>query len=162
MEEADNLISAHNGVYVKEGPFVSADAGREFLLQITSLEEGRPQGQWIHPALREPVIFSDWGDALLKLDAVLEGKRPSPSIRTRSFFSAGGKRGAAVNSSGRTSGGNREKMAKPLSFLIRIYYRQNASWQGEIVWAREGRKRCFRSALELLHLLDEAVGGQEK
>lgn len=39
-------------------------------------------------------------------------------------------------------------------FYIYVFYRQNSSWQGEIIWKERGEKRYFRSVLELLNLLD--------
>lgn len=48
--------------------------------------------------------------------------------------------------------GNREA-----SFLVRIQYRQNASWQGTIQWLEEKKTRRFRSELEMMMLIHEAV-----
>ena len=43
------------------------------------------------------------------------------------------------------------------SFFIRILFRQNASWQGEIQWMEGQKTRRFRSALEMMALIHEAV-----
>lgn len=43
------------------------------------------------------------------------------------------------------------------TFLVRILYRQNDSWQGEVLWAEQEEKRYFKSALELLKLMDDAL-----
>lgn len=43
------------------------------------------------------------------------------------------------------------------SFLIRIQFRQNASWQGTIQWLEEKKTRVFRSELELMMLINEAA-----
>jgi hypothetical protein len=45
------------------------------------------------------------------------------------------------------------------TFIIKILDRQNASWQGSVTWAEEGRTQNFRSALELLKLIDGALDG---
>lgn len=42
-------------------------------------------------------------------------------------------------------------------FLIRILYRDHVSWQGEIHWLDGDRKVYFRSFLELIALMQEAV-----
>ncbi|HIQ97443.1 MAG TPA: hypothetical protein IAB26_12895 [Candidatus Limivivens merdigallinarum] len=42
------------------------------------------------------------------------------------------------------------------TFLIHVKYRQSATWQGEIAWVERGVKQSFRSALELLKLMDSA------
>lgn len=43
------------------------------------------------------------------------------------------------------------------SFLVRILDTQNATWQGTVIWTEEDRTVSFRSALELIRLLDSAV-----
>ena len=42
-------------------------------------------------------------------------------------------------------------------FLVRIIFRQNASWQGEVHWLNTGQKRCFRSFIELALLLHQSM-----
>lgn len=52
------------------------------------------------------------------------------------------------------------------TFVIRVQYRQNATWQGQVTWAEGQETRSFRSALELLKLIDNALetegGGHEE
>ena len=43
------------------------------------------------------------------------------------------------------------------TFIVRVKYRQNATWQGEVVWAEKQERKYFRSALELLKLIDSAL-----
>lgn len=43
------------------------------------------------------------------------------------------------------------------TFIVRVKYRQNATWQGEVVWAERQERQYFRSALELLKLIDSAL-----
>ena len=43
------------------------------------------------------------------------------------------------------------------TFIVRVKYRQNATWQGEVVWADRQERQYFRSALELLKLIDSAL-----
>lgn len=42
-------------------------------------------------------------------------------------------------------------------FLVRIMFRSHFNWQGEILWLETNKKRNFRSSLELLMLMEEAV-----
>ncbi|MBS3943071.1 MAG: hypothetical protein KGZ32_02340 [Dethiobacter sp.] len=52
---------------------------------------------------------------------------------------------------------NHVRHAKGQSFLIQIKFRQDSCWQGTIQWL-EGKKTCsFRSLLEMLLLIDEAL-----
>ena len=43
------------------------------------------------------------------------------------------------------------------TFIVKIEHCCKGTWQGEIVWAEENRKEKFRSALELMKLMDEAM-----
>lgn len=43
------------------------------------------------------------------------------------------------------------------TFVVHVKYRQHSTWQGEIVWAEKNQKQTFRSALELLKLIDSAL-----
>ena len=43
------------------------------------------------------------------------------------------------------------------TFVVHVMHRQNATWQGTVVWAEKNQKASFRSALELIKLLDSAV-----
>ncbi|MFW5985056.1 MAG: hypothetical protein ACOCQ1_02150 [Halanaerobiaceae bacterium] len=53
--------------------------------------------------------------------------------------------------------------SKSTNFLIKIYFRRNNSWQGEIKWLNQenGGRLFFRSFLELIFLLQTAVNIEE-
>lgn len=43
------------------------------------------------------------------------------------------------------------------TFVIHVSYCDNATWQGEVTWAEANKKKSFRSALELIRLIDGAL-----
>lgn len=43
------------------------------------------------------------------------------------------------------------------AFLIRIIFRQNTTWMGEIHWLNAEKKLYFRSLMELIMLMQEAL-----
>ncbi len=43
------------------------------------------------------------------------------------------------------------------TFIVKINGGDNNTWQGQIVWAEENKSVRFRSALELIKLMDEAM-----
>lgn len=43
------------------------------------------------------------------------------------------------------------------SFVVEVKSRENHTWQGTITWVEEKRKENFRSALELIRLMDSAI-----
>ena len=50
----------------------------------------------------------------------------------------------------------KERQTERGTFLVHIQFRQKETWQGQVTWAEENKTVSFRSALELLRLLDEA------
>ena len=48
------------------------------------------------------------------------------------------------------------------NFVVRIQHCENATWQGTVVWAEKNIAKQFRSALELLKLMDSAINMAEE
>ena len=47
---------------------------------------------------------------------------------------------------------------KEQTFIVDVKSTQNDTWQGAITWTQEQKKVAFRSTLELIRLLDSAIG----
>ena len=43
------------------------------------------------------------------------------------------------------------------TFEIMVRFRQNASWQGQVIWEEKNLKQNFRSEIELFRLMDDAI-----
>ena len=43
------------------------------------------------------------------------------------------------------------------TFIVRVEQRQHSSWQGRVTWVEENKTVSFRSALELIKLMDGAL-----
>ena len=50
-----------------------------------------------------------------------------------------------------------ERQKKTETFIVKVLDQQNATWQGSVTWVDEHREQYFRSALELLKLIDGAL-----
>ena len=48
------------------------------------------------------------------------------------------------------------------TFLVKILDSQNSTWQGSVTWVEGQKVQNFRSALELLKLIDGVIGQNEK
>lgn len=48
------------------------------------------------------------------------------------------------------------------TFVVRILNTQNATWQGTVTWTDGKRTESFRSALELIRLIDSTLLEKEK
>ena len=62
---------------------------------------------------------------------------------------------------------DKERKTQKGTFIIKVEYLQHGTWQGQLTWAEENRHMKFRSALELIKLMDEAMksavdSGEEK
>lgn len=45
------------------------------------------------------------------------------------------------------------------TFIIKIINKQNSTWQGSITWVEKQKTQNFRSALEMLKMIDEVLDG---
>ena len=43
------------------------------------------------------------------------------------------------------------------TFMVSVKFTQNSTWQGELHWVDRNQKQNFRSALEMIKLIDEAL-----
>ena len=50
-----------------------------------------------------------------------------------------------------------QKRGTVATFALRILFRQNASWQGSVAWLEGNQEEYFRSVLELIVLIDNAI-----
>lgn len=48
------------------------------------------------------------------------------------------------------------------TFVIRVQHRQHSSWQGRVTWLEEDKSVYFRSALELIKIIDGALDQREQ
>lgn len=46
---------------------------------------------------------------------------------------------------------------KIATFMVQVLFRQNATWQGNISWLNNKKTQNFRSSLEMLKLMDDAI-----
>lgn len=45
------------------------------------------------------------------------------------------------------------------TFIVKIVNKQNSTWQGSITWVEEQKTQNFRSALELIKMIDGVLDG---
>ena len=120
----------------------------------------------------EPIGFQNTGQLLDRLDRFYNWLGyPQESMIIRSFQTgtgrekpgeaAGVQRGQIRQEGEKVVVVNEESMKKHQgdkgTFIVRIQYRQNASWQGQVTWAEKDKTVPFRSALELLKLIDSTA-----
>lgn len=119
-------------------------------------------GRLYHKYHEDSIKFYDIGQLLPELDRLCDQSGyPQKATVDRTFrkqgFSASRKEAlqvADVDQILNQSGGL-------ATFVVHIKYRQHSTWQGEVVWAEKNQKQTFRSALELMKLIDGAINQEE-
>lgn len=53
------------------------------------------------------------------------------------------------------------EQGKKATFVVQVQFRQNASWQGTITWNEKKKQQRFRSTLELIKLMNNALEEEE-
>lgn len=48
------------------------------------------------------------------------------------------------------------------TFIIQVKGTENGTWQGTVDWLEKKEKVAFRSALELIRLMDSSINAQEE
>jgi len=120
---------------------------------VDSYKNGELEGRLYNLFLNGTTHFDSLMQMLLQLDGLLDEMRfPQPFDETRSF--------APVSAPPLvTQSDPVEPTGKLATFLVKIFFRQNASWQGSVVWKEQKREESFRSVLELLLLMNSALTG---
>lgn len=111
---------------------------REAIVTVMSYKNGIMPGCLQHPRLREKEEFQSLSQMILLLNDLMDMEScPNPP---QPFISPGDddEEGTEV-------------------FRIQILFREHYTMQGKLIWQNEKREFVFRSAMELLQLLDEIL-----
>ena len=132
--------------------------------EIISFDGGLMRGELRSQYLEEPYLFSDPIRMIEKMEKIFDSKGfPQAFMKPRSF-------GDATRPSRKKRPTVKKSMEELIeikttegldvskcTFEIAVRFRQNATWQGQITWAEKNLKQNFRSVLEMLRLMDEAL-----
>lgn len=123
---------------------------RTILVCVDSYHHGTLQGRFYNPVLNEGHSFQSMTQFITKMEQSLDGMEfPKAYTVTRTFSPTPEKPPNPPNTV--------YQEGRLASFALRILFRQNASWQGSIVWLDQNREQRFRSVLELILLFDNAL-----
>jgi hypothetical protein len=129
------------------------------LITIDSYEYKTLQGRVFDPALQQEKAFANVMQFLLLIEDLLDldlDTCPQPYTALRRFWQASADKSSYFESGFKKAAPN-ISFGKLASFRIKVIFRQNASWQGTLSWIEQGEEQSFRSVLELLLLLDNAL-----
>lgn len=147
-------------------------------LCMDSYNKERQDGRLYHQYTDQPVRFASLLTAIEQMDTFYDDIQfPFASTESRSFFVDRRAREAALRRSRRipelpeykrkdmrkmaTFDDVIENRGTDATFIIRVQHRQHSSWQGEVIWVDGQKKEYFRSALELVKLIDGALGDSD-
>ncbi|WP_243125440.1 hypothetical protein [Clostridium transplantifaecale] len=131
---------------------------------VDSFAQGDYSGSIWNLYQKRPIPYANTMDLLRKVDSFFnELDYPQNSTIDRTFGKDKGavrqkKEGAVAQMDEREL---KKKKGEEATFIVYVKYRQNATWQGEVIWADKKEKKFFRSALELLKLMDSAMEEKE-
>ncbi len=112
---------------------------------------------------QEPFHFGGLMEAVREMERIMdETGYPQRAMLPRSFRARSEEwNGIKLEKREKTMGNLENKSGQKGTFVVQVLHRQNATWQGQVTWAEQNKKVYFRSALELVHLIDEAMNEQE-
>lgn len=121
------------------------------IIQITGYQDKNFQGSLQNPYYSEKQIFSNLTQLLFLVESLQDNlHHPQKGMERRSFT---GETPAPLSLPQ-----NEVPTGTPLAtFKLQILFRQNASWQGSVSWVETGVEAQFRSALELVSLMDSVL-----
>ena len=123
-------------------------------------ENGDIYGRYFHRYKKEETFFPDSATLVIEMERFYDAiGYPQAATKTRKFMERKGgripaKEHMAVISDGQDLIQLRGKLA---TFLVGVTSRQNASWQGDVVWMEQKIRKHFCSDMDLMVFVDEAV-----
>lgn len=125
-------------------------------VRVTSYENFCMKGTLYHAQSDQGIPFTSVVGLLMQIEALMDQTNtPQRSEEARSFP---GSVGVRPSTEARPGG---EKSPYLATFQLNIMFRQNATWQGSLLWADQGMEAHFRSVLEVINLMNSALSGGE-
>lgn len=121
-------------------------------LRVTSYHERCLKGILSGAHLGGDLVFRSAIELLCQLEDLMDQARhPQRNEEPRVF------QPVAQPAAGETRAAAGEKTPVIACFQLSVMFRQNATWQGSLFWAERGMEAHFRSVLELLNLINNAL-----
>ncbi len=142
------------------GPGTTQSKSSDFMIRVTSYEDRIMNGSLEHSATGDSLVFCGLMDLInaiqYKLDEI-NFPQSTMALRQWELSDADTDELPVLIEEDYTVPAP-DTFGRALScFMLRIQFRQNASWQGNLAWLDEKKAIAFRSVLELTRLIDSAI-----
>lgn len=127
---------------------------------VDSTEGGSFQGRIVGQRISSAINFTDINSFIVQVDTLLDVQRfPQAFQRIRSFTDKDLPDVPAVQTKEELQDFEEVRSEKGAiaTFVLQIYSRKNASWQGHIDWLDGSGRIPFNSTLEFLKLVDDTL-----
>ena len=141
---------------IGQAPLITSMSTR-VQVSVISSDDCEISGYLYSPFYERYFRFSNALELLVRMNEMFDDlKFPQSSVEYRSFR----------NKRNRLDSGERDESLVSeviqnenvqAKFVVHVQFRQNATWQGTIEWVEENKTQRFRSALEMLKLMEEAL-----
>ena len=131
---------------------------------VDGVENGDICGRYFHRYKKEETFFPDSATLVIEMERFYDAiGYPQAATKTRKFMErerekVPAKEHMTVIYDSQTLMQFRGKLA---TFLVGVTSRQNASWQGDVVWMEQKIRKHFCSDMELVVFVDDAVKKSE-
>ena len=131
---------------------------------VDGVENGDIYGRYFHRYKKEETFFPDSATLIIEMERFYDAiGYPQAATKTRKFMErerekVPAKEHMTVIYDSQTLMQFRGKLA---TFLVGVISRQNASWQGDVVWMEQKIRKHFCSDMELVVFVDDAVKKSE-
>ena len=133
---------------------VRGEVYRSIRLCVDSYDQGVMTGRFYHPSLKDGSCgFRSLVQMLLQIEQLMDSINFPQAFTAKRTFAPIGDFHLNAGEPGQSRSGEKA------TFLIRLMFRQHASWQGSVTWVEGKGEQTFRSVLELVLLMDSALGG---
>ena len=131
---------------------MKGEMNRTIIICVDSYDNGVPSGRFHFASNQDVKTFQSLTQLLVKINGILEEEKfPQSFAELRKFHAPQKQLGAPDKVSTLKNGAL-------ATFSVRILFRQNASWQGSLSWVDGNQEQYFRSVLEMILLMDNALG----
>ena len=130
---------------------MKGELNRTLMIYIDSYDNNIPVGRFHIASDSEAQSFYGLSQLLISINNILDRENfPQAFSELRKFHSPLKHNDSSITVTPPLKGA-------AATFSVRILFRQNASWQGSVKWIEGGQEEYFRSVLELIILMDDAL-----